>query len=215
MENLPRTADLKITYQGHPNSAKPKSSRLNLSHIQDQVESLLVRLSIRAMEKFSLPHTELPGNLYRVQYPGTQTKFSGNGLEAKDTYTTYTENNLHAFGQSIINQLTWHHRGAQPYILCFSEKEHAENWACKKPWNNGPWNDGSWEVLTIDTKLMPETYVFSLKDLVTRLNLELPKKVTQHIEGAYLCLHKIPSTAIVKVASAREVRSGTYIALIF
>lgn len=43
------------------------------------------------MEKFRRRHAELPGNLYRVHYPGCQTAFSGNGLEAKETNVTYTE----------------------------------------------------------------------------------------------------------------------------
>lgn len=61
---------------------------------------------------------------------------------------------------------------------------------------------------------MPETYTFSLDDFVTRLGLELPEWATQHKKGAYLCLHTIPTSAIVNSASPREVKEGTQMAVI-
>ena len=164
------------------------------------------------MEKFRRRRAELPANLYRVQYPGCQTALSGNGLQAKETNVTYTEDDMNAFRESIIKQLTWGHRGDQPYITCFSEKDHAENWACKEPWSHGEYGNESWSLLTIDTELMPETYVFSLKDLVTQLDLALPEMASQHVKGGYLCLHRIPTTAIVYSASAREVKNGEQVA---
>jgi hypothetical protein len=166
------------------------------------------------MEKFRRRPAVLPVNLYRVQYPGCQTALSGNGLEAKDTNVTYTEDGMNAFRQSIIEQLTWGHRGAQPYITCFSDKDHAENWALKEPWNPGEREKDSWSLLTINTRSMPETYVFSLNDLVTQLDLALPERVSQHVRGAYLCLHRIPTTAIVSSASPREVKDGTQVAVL-
>ncbi|KAA6414270.1 MAG: hypothetical protein FRX48_02633 [Lasallia pustulata] len=53
---------------------------------------------------------------------------------------------------------------------------------------------------------MPETYVFSLNDLVTHLELELPERATQHKKGEYLCLHTVPTSAIVNSASPCEVK---------
>lgn len=111
------------------------------------------------MEKFRRRHADLPVNLYRVQYHGCQTALSGNGLQAKETNVTYTEDDMNAFRQSIIDQLTWGHRGDQPYITCFSEKDHAENWACKQPWNHSDYGNESWSLLTIATELMPETCI--------------------------------------------------------
>ncbi len=166
------------------------------------------------MERFRCSPVVLPRNLYRVQYPWCQTAFSGNGLAAKDTNVTYSEDETDAFGESITNQLTWHYRGLQPYITCFSDKDHAENWALKEPLNPSERDKDSWSLLTIDTRLMPETYVFSLDDLVTRLHLELPEGATQHKKGAYLCLYTIPTSAIVNSASPREVKEGTQLVVI-
>lgn len=167
------------------------------------------------MEKHRCRPTDLPSKLYRVQYPGCQTALSGDGLAAKDTDLFYSGNEMNAFRQSIIEQMTWHHRGAQPYITCFSAKDHAENWALKEPWNPRDQDKGSWRILTIDTTLMPETFVFSLNALAKDLSLEIPERASQHVKGAYLCLHRIPTSAIVKSASSSEVRDGTQAAVIF
>ena len=166
------------------------------------------------MEKFRCSPAVLPSNLYRVQYPGCQTILSGEGLAAKDINVTYSEDEMEAFRQSIVKQLTWGHRGDQPYIACFSDKDHAKNWALKEPWAPYERDKDSWSLVTIKTRLMPETYVFSLDDLVTRLQLELPERAIQHKKGAYLCLHRIPTSAIVNSASPREVKVGTQEALI-
>ena len=166
------------------------------------------------MEKFRRSPAVLPRNLYRVQYPWCQTALSGNGLAAKDTNVTYSEDEMDAFGESITNQLTWHYRGAQPYITCFSDKDHAENWVLKEPWNPSERDKDSWSLLTIDARLMPEIYVFKLDYLETHLELELQERATQHKKGAYLCLHTIPTSAIVNSASPREVKEGTQLAVI-
>ena len=86
---------------------------------------------------------ELPANLYRVQYPGCQTALSGNGLQAKETNVTYSKDDMNPFRQSIIDQLTWGHRRAQPYIICFSEKDHVKNWVCKELWNHNEYGNES------------------------------------------------------------------------
>ena len=166
------------------------------------------------MEKFRVEAASLPSRLYRVQYPRTQTAYSGDGLAAKDTNTTYSENELNAFGQSIINQMTLGHRKAQPYITCFSDKGHAQNWARKEPWGPYEGEKGRWNILIIETGLMPETWVFSLYDLVTRLGIKIPERALQHVKGAYLCLHSIPTRAIVKAASFQEVTNGMQVAAV-
>ena len=163
------------------------------------------------MEKFRCSPTVLPHNLYRVQYPRCQTEHSGNGLAAKDTKLTFSDDEMDAFGESITNQLTWRNRGAQPYITCFSDQNHAENWALKEPWNPSERDKDSWSLLTIDTRLMPETYVLKLDYVVAQLGLKIPERATQHVKGAYLCLHTIPTSAIVNSASPREVKEGTQV----
>ena len=149
------------------------------------------------MDEFRCRSAVLPVYLYRVQYPRCQTVHSGEGLTAKDTNVIYSKDEIKSFCQSIEQQMTWGHRGAQPYITCFSDKDHAKNWARKEPWNPSVKDKGSWALLTIDTRLMPDTYIFSLKDLVTSLDIMIPERASQHENGAYLCLHRIPTSAIV------------------
>ncbi len=43
---------------------------------------------------------------------------------------------------------------------------------------------------------MPDTRVLSLNHVVTTLKLKTPEPATQHVEGAYLCVHKIPVSAL-------------------
>ena len=184
-----------------------------MNESRSQVRSLYFSSrSHQAMEKFDCRPTDLPPKLYRLWYPGCQTTLSGNGLAAKDTNVFYSENEMVAFRQSIVRQMTWSYRGAQPYITCFSEKDHAENWALKQPWNPRGQEKGSWILLTIDTRLLSETYVFRLNDLVKNLALTIPERAFQHVQGAYLCLHRIPMSAI---ACLTEVRGGTQVAVIF
>ena len=56
--------------------------------------------------------------------------------------------------------------------------------------------------------------MFKLDYVVTHLGLEIPERATQDVNGAYLCLHTIPTSAIVNSASPREVKEGTQVAAI-
>lgn len=103
------------------------------------------------MDRFRCQTKYLPANLYRVQYDGCQTSYFETGLEARDTSTFYSESELESFRQSLTNQFTWGWRGSQPYITVFSDKEHAENWGLKEPWNRSGCHTSNWEIITIDT----------------------------------------------------------------
>ncbi len=50
--------------------------------------------------------------------------------------------------------------------------------------------------------------MFKLSDLDASIGLDIPHRALQHVKGAYLCLHAIPTTAITEVALAREVEDG-------
>lgn len=157
------------------------------------------------MEKSCCSPGSLPPYLYRVQYEGSQTAWSGYGddLAARDTYTTYDESKIPAFRQSIINQFTWEHRRPQPYISCFSDMEHALNWAFKAPWRRGPAPVSKvFAFVTIDTNQLRETQIFSVNELASRFRIALPDRASQHTEGAYLCLHRIPNSALVPPSEA-------------
>ena len=79
------------------------------------------------------------------------------------------------------------------------------------PSNPSERDKDSRNLLTIDTRLLPETYVLKLDYVVVQLGLEIPERATQHVEGAFLCLHTIPESAIVKSASPSEVKKDTQV----
>jgi hypothetical protein len=42
------------------------------------------------------------------------------------------------------------------------------------------------------------TSFFKLSNLVEKLHLAIPTGAQQHIQGAFVCLHHIPTTAIIE-----------------
>lgn len=176
------------------------------------------------MDRLRCATDSLPPYLWRVQYSSSQTSYCpdsnnnghhGYGLQARDTHTFYTEDKLESFRQSVERQFTWSWRGPQPYISLFSDEEHAENWALREPWKgNYDYHDDTsdWEILTINTRQLQlaDIYIFKLSDLQRELDVSLPERAQQHSEGAYLCLHRIPASAIVQRRAAWQIKQGMW-----
>ena len=150
---------------------------------------------------------QLPENLYRVQYDGCSTVFSFNGLFAADTATTFDETAIPNFRESIVNHFTWNNRSPTPYVSTFSDREHAENWALKMGTNA--------KLLRLSTALWDDPYVFKLSTLVQMLPVTIPDAAFQHVKGAYLCLHSVPSDAIVEVMDRGDIEMSTLVAIHF
>lgn len=158
------------------------------------------------MDQLRFDWTWLPAKLYRVQYPNCQTTYcSATGLRARDTSTFYSENEKDAFRQSIVNQFTWGWRQPTPYITVFSDKKHAENWALSYSRRVGD----SCKVIRIDSRELRHVYVFKLSDLQDRLDFEVPVGASQHVEGAFVCLHRIPKCAILGSKITEQIKDGT------
>jgi hypothetical protein len=77
----------------------------------------------------------------------------------------------------------------------FSDEVHARNWASSRSRSTGQLYD----LITISTFHLSQSKLFKLSNLVAGLNLEIPDGASQHITGAYLCLHCVPSHAIEKI----------------
>ncbi|KAF2457212.1 hypothetical protein BDY21DRAFT_345232 [Lineolata rhizophorae] len=61
----------------------------------------------------------------------------------------------------------------------------------------------------IDTTVLKDTGRFlKLNDLIEELSLTIPNPAVQHIQGAFLCLHRIPPEAIVERRNPKEVDEG-------
>ena len=150
----------------------------------------------------------VPSELYRVHYPGSRTAFSTEqGFEAADTTTTFGPGELNKFKRAIEKHFTWGYRNPQPFISLFSDRSHAMNWGCKEPWCGRGISKGGWALHTVSTTHLESKSFFKLSDLVEKLRLDLPEGAKQHIHGAFICLHRIPATAIVDERSGQEVES--------
>jgi hypothetical protein len=162
------------------------------------------------MDKYICAIRDLPDIIYRVDYPGSRTTFSTQeGFVAADTNKVFGANELNDFKRAIEGHFTWSHRASSPFISLFSDREHAENWACKEPWRENNGSRGGWALYVIDMDgLKNMTSFFKLNDLVERLNLDIPEGAQQHMQGAFVCLHHIPATAIVDKRTPAEVEEG-------
>lgn len=159
------------------------------------------------MDAYVCSKFDIPNELYRVDYPGSQTTFSGtNGFSASNTSKVYGNKALAEFKQAVVNQFTWGCRDSLPFISLFSDRDHAENWGRKEPWRKHKGPNGDWSLHVIDTtKLKDAHQLFKLSDLLDKLNLNIPDFASQHIRGAFLCLHRVPIQAIVERRNPSEV----------
>ncbi|KAF2210292.1 hypothetical protein CERZMDRAFT_121891 [Cercospora zeae-maydis SCOH1-5] len=151
------------------------------------------------MDRLRCSLQELPDYLYRVQYNGCNTEFSDRGLFAADNTTTFDETNIPSFQMSIVNQFTRTNRLPTPFVSVFSEIEHAENWALTM----GP----NVKLLHLSTALWKDPYIFKLSTLCQRLPVTIPDAASQHIKGAYLCLHSVPFEAVTEVMDREAIES--------
>jgi len=164
------------------------------------------------MDEYVCSRRDLPKELYRVHYTGSRTSFlSQQGFAASDTAKIFRSDELDEFKQSIRKQFTWSCRESLPFISLFSDKRHAEDWSRKEPWRGHQDPDEDWALYVINTvELAKTTQVFRLKDLVEKLSLGIPEVAEQHIQGAFLCLHHIPASAIVANKTPSEIKRGKY-----
>lgn len=118
------------------------------------------------------------------------------------------------FTRDVQSHFTWGYHRPSPFISFFSDKDYAENWACSEAWRKGKPVEEKWTLLTIDTSRLFEenVYLFKLGTLVEEFKLEIPNGAQKHIRHAYICLNKIPITAITKERNPNEVKEDRRIA---
>ncbi|KAJ2906147.1 hypothetical protein MKZ38_002862 [Zalerion maritima] len=148
----------------------------------------------------------LPDNLYRVTYPGSQTAYSAeSGLSAIDTTATFdlgTITGQYRFKLAVENQFTWSNRQPSTLISLFSSSHHALEWARKEPWRRrgrgrGQEPQDGWTLQVVETyRLEATTKLYRLRDLVRLLDVEIYGGAREHIDGAVVCMHRVPADAI-------------------
>jgi hypothetical protein len=140
------------------------------------------------IEQFRCRPESLPRYLYRVQYRGCNTSYDGHGLSAADESVFPVQFSRSEFRASIERQFLWENRQPTRYISLFSDRKHAARWALKIHSNV--------ELLRISTASLDNLVIFKLSTLVEELRAEIQGAAKQHVAGAYVCVHHIPSHAI-------------------
>lgn len=160
------------------------------------------------MDQYRCPPEELPFELYRIQYPGSRTLRTDEGLVASDTTTSFGDSELERilFKRAMENHFTWGYRGRSPFISLFSDRDHAESWGCEEPWCGSSPHREEWSLYTIDTCLLGDIYVFKVSKLVDDLGVRIPERAKQHVGGSYICLHREPARAILEEKAASDVK---------
>ena len=68
-----------------------------------------------------------------------------------------------------------------------------------------------WAVHEVDgIEFRRVTYIFRLSNLVKRLSLDVPERASQHIQGTFICLYRIPASAIMESRTPAEIEYGKY-----
>lgn len=158
--------------------------------------------------EYRLSNESVPSRLYRIDYPGSRTGYSGSeGFIAAHRTKTYADQANSEFKRDIVKQFTWDCRDPVPFISLFSDREHAENWGLKQPWRGkAPYlSRSNWALYVIDTNRLEDACFFRLQDLVEDLGLRLPDKADQHVSGTY-----IPPAAIVERIDPEQVKIGIF-----
>ncbi|KAG8822504.1 hypothetical protein FRC18_011017 [Serendipita sp. 400] len=147
------------------------------------------------MEPYQLRPRDFPLILYRVHYPGSQTRYSQRrGFTAASRFTPYA---INGFRNAVTNHLDWGCKVRSPFISTFRNREHAENWARRWAFNNDP---ESCEIVKMRIDSDDDVMVFRLAYLVDRLGISTSLDRSQ-IRSEYIFFRRIPSEVILEVDS--------------
>jgi hypothetical protein len=131
------------------------------------------------------------------------------GFRAGDNTKALGTGELNSFKRAVEKHFTWSCHDALPFISLFSDQDHAENWGRKHPWYKISSLDRDWTLHIIDTtQLKTTTPFFKLSNLVEKLNLTIPAGALQHVQGAFICMHRIPETALAGQRNPQQVEKG-------
>jgi len=144
----------------------------------------------------SISHFELNpetiGWLYRVQVPGSATKFVNGALVAAGA--RFTDQTIHDYAPRLLHEhFLWSSNHPSPFISVFTDEDHARNWATGLVRKNAGMACTIYKVNPFQLRLNP---IFDATQLVMELNIELPDAARSQAENEYLVLRTIPAGAI-------------------
>ncbi|KAL4806728.1 hypothetical protein BDV18DRAFT_159899 [Aspergillus unguis] len=164
------------------------------------------------MDKYRIPNINLPGTLYRVDFPGSRTKYNQTGcLLAAEKTKLYDD--VSELKTDVLDQYFWRSGNPSPFIALFSTREAAESWASEEPWRDGHGDEPltpphmDWTISVIDVSKLQKSLFFRLKDLVDELALweEIPEGDWYYAENTYLVLHRVAAAAVIERFNAAQV----------
>ncbi|KOS44485.1 hypothetical protein ACN38_g4627 [Penicillium nordicum] len=153
------------------------------------------------MDEHSIPRTQIPERLYRVQHDQSFKKDAEKGLVASDV-TTFTEDSeeFASVVQSHINGIKEEYGSL--FISAFASKTRAEDWMCRK-WRS--YGEGA-QILEIETSHLGHGYVYRAGEVAHTLEVDVSGTTYGDLHNEYLILHRVPARAII----ARRARMMTH-----
>jgi hypothetical protein len=74
--------------------------------------------------------------------------------------------------------------------------------------------EDDWTLFTIDTQLLGDAWLCKVSQLVSTLKLQILDRAAQHIDGSFLCLHKIPGLAVIQERDSAQAKEGKFVGTI-
>ena len=150
------------------------------------------------MKTLLLAPARLPSTLYRIDYTDAQTTFDpAKGFVASDPRAPPLAE-LNYLRLAFLSHASWG-RVPSPFISTFADERHARNWALAQ-------GDVSVRMMVIDTTRLPTGQVLRAVDGYQKLGIEVPANA--RTEHEYLCLNRIPATAVVEVIGHGELENA-------
>ena len=135
---------------------------------------------------------EACGWLYRVQVPGSATKFVDGALIAAGAH--FTNQTIVDYAPRLLHEhFLWTSNHPSPFISVFTDEDHARNWATGLVKKNAGM---VCTIYRIDPLLLHGKAIFNATRLVEELNIDLPDAARNQAENEYLVLRSIPAEAI-------------------
>jgi hypothetical protein len=129
--------------------------------------------------------------LFRVQVPGTATKFVNGALISGGVHYT-PEIIAECAGTFLHEHFLWTSSYPSPFISVFTDEDHARNWATGLVRKNAGY---VCDIYRINPFQLGGNAVFDASELVRRLDIELPKAARSQAQNEYLVLRSIPAEA--------------------
>jgi hypothetical protein len=144
-----------------------------------------------SISQFELSPSRL-GWLYRVQVPGSATKFVNGALVPAGAQ--FTNQTIVDYAPRLLHEhFLWSSNHPSPFISVFMDEDHARNWTTGLVKKNAGMTCTIYQVNPFQLGV---NAIFDATELVRELDIDLPDAARSQAENEYLVLRSIPAEAI-------------------